>query len=97
MADLAMVEKKLAKVTKEAKSGDKELNKLKNILEKLNKVLATGQSANQAGLNREENLLAQNLGLLTTRPVLYLLNKCGVILFTLASVHCAARTVAIKI
>ncbi len=75
MADLATVEKRLTKITKEAKSDDKELIKLKNILEKLNKTLVSGQSASQAELSKEENLLIQNLNLLTTKPILYLLNS----------------------
>lgn len=75
MADLATVEKKLTKTTKEAKAGDKELIKLKNILEKLNKTLVSGQPASQVKLNEEENLLIQDLNLLTAKPILYLLNS----------------------
>lgn len=75
MADLTTVEKRLTRVAKEAKSGDKELIKLKDVLERLKISLNSGKSANQIKLADEENLMIQDLNLLTAKPILYVLNS----------------------
>ena len=75
LADLATVEKRLAKVSKEAKSGDKELAKLAGLLSRLKEILAVGQPARQLILNDEEKWIVKSLNLLTVKPIIYVLNS----------------------
>ncbi|MDD5032345.1 MAG: redox-regulated ATPase YchF [Patescibacteria group bacterium] len=77
LADLSTVEKRLAKVSKEAKSGDKESVKSVDLLSRFKEVLSAGKPARQLSLNDEEKLLAKSLNLLTTKPVIYVLNNDG--------------------
>lgn len=74
LADLATVEKRLAKVSKEAKSGDKELIKTAGLLSRLKEILAAGQPARRLTLNDEEKLIVKSLNLLTVKPIIYVLN-----------------------
>ena len=74
LADLATVEKRLAKVEREAKSGNKEMMALKNLLEKLKIQLAAGKPARELELTDEEKREVKNLGLLTIKPIIYVLN-----------------------
>ncbi len=74
-ADLSTVEKRLAKVTKEAKSGDKEMIKLRDLLEKLKEGLEAGKAAREFKLDEEEKKLIKSLNLLTIKPILYVLNS----------------------
>jgi hypothetical protein len=73
-ADLATIEKRLAKVSKEAKSGDKELLKLKNLLERLKKELEEGRPARGLELDDDERKKIKSLNLLTLKPIIYVLN-----------------------
>ncbi|MDD5291258.1 MAG: redox-regulated ATPase YchF [Patescibacteria group bacterium] len=75
LADLGTVEKRLAKVLKEAKSGDKELAKLAGLLSRLKEILAAGKPARQLSLNDEEMLIIKSLNLLTVKPIIYILNS----------------------
>lgn len=75
LADLATVEKRLAKVSKEAKSGDKELAKLAGLLSRLKEILAVGQPARRLILNDEEKWIVKSLNLLTVKPIIYVLNS----------------------
>jgi len=74
-ADLHTVEKRLAKVAKEAKSGGKEIIKLKDLLEKLKKVLEAGKALRELELNEEERRVIKELNLLTIKPIIYVLNS----------------------
>ncbi|MFA6306550.1 MAG: redox-regulated ATPase YchF [Patescibacteria group bacterium] len=73
-ADLAIVEKRLDKVAREAKSGDKEMIALKALLEKLKAQLEAGRAARELELTDEEKKEVKNLGLLTIKPIIYALN-----------------------
>lgn len=73
-ADLASVEKRLDKVSREAKTGDKEALKLKSLLEKIQTVLAAGQPARSLSYSDDEQILLKTLNLLTTKPILYVVN-----------------------
>ncbi|MBI2459005.1 MAG: redox-regulated ATPase YchF, partial [Parcubacteria group bacterium] len=73
-ADLATVEKRLAKVGREAKSGNKEILALKNLLEKLKVQLEAGRAVRELELNDEEKKQVKILGLLTVKPIIYALN-----------------------
>jgi len=73
-ADLATVEKRLDKVVREARTGNKEAVKLKIALEKLKATLDQGSAARTAELDEEEIILIKDLNLLTLKPILYILN-----------------------
>ncbi len=74
MADLQTVEKRLEKLNKEAKTGDKETLKLLNILKSLKEVLDEGKLASDANLNEEDLDLFKDLNLLTLKPIIYIFN-----------------------
>jgi len=74
MADLEVVSKRLDKVSKEARSGDKEVIALKDILEKLNIHLEAEKLVIEMERNEDEDILVKRLNLLTDKPFLYVLN-----------------------
>jgi len=74
MADLGTVEKRLVKTAKEARSGNREILKMKEILEKVKTALEQGKPASQVKLNSEEQLLIHEINLLTMKPILYVFN-----------------------
>lgn len=74
MADLEMVVKRLATVTREAKSGDKEALVLKNVLEKLNAHLEAEKLVIEMERTEDEDIIISRLNLLTDKPFLYVLN-----------------------
>ena len=73
-ADLATVEKRLEKVKKEARSGDKELKIQLVILERLFKALSDGLAVRELVFSDEEIVFVKTLNLLTIKPIIYLLN-----------------------
>lgn len=73
-ADLATAEKRLAKVAREAKSGNKEMIALKGLLEKLKTQLEAGKAARELELTADEKKEIKILGLLTIKPIIYVLN-----------------------
>lgn len=74
LADLSTVEKRLDKVAREAKSGDKEMIKFKVILEKIQQHLSDGKAVRSLDFNEEDAVLVKTLNLLTIKPIIYLLN-----------------------
>ena len=74
--DLETVEARLAKVKKQAQTGgDKDAKKLVDILERYRGALLEGKSCRTVELiNTEEEALAQDLFLLTNKPVMYVCN-----------------------
>ena len=74
LADLQNVEKRLEGVTRMAKSGDREANLKKQVLEKYQKALAAGQMANTIMLSDEEKQASKDVQLLTTKPFLLGIN-----------------------
>ncbi len=74
LADLATVEKRLAKLDKEAKTGDKEAIKLKEILDKVKAELEQGKPVRGMGLEKEDKEILKELNLLTVKPIIYVLN-----------------------
>ena len=75
MADLQSVEKSLFKINKEAKSGDKEIIKVKAWLEKMKQFLETGKAMREMEFSEEEREIIQNFNFLTSKPVIYILNE----------------------
>jgi hypothetical protein len=73
-ADLSTVDKRLEKVTKEIKSGDKEALKLKTLLEKVKVALENGQAARTLEMTDDEKIILKSLSLLTAKPILFVLN-----------------------
>jgi len=74
MADLATMEKRLEKIKKEARSGEKKVIKNLALLEKIKTGLEKGFSARDLNLTEEEKKGVRNLNLLTIKPVVYVLN-----------------------
>ncbi len=76
LKDLETVENRLAKVSKQAKTGgDKEAQKLCAVLEKYKEVLERGENARSVTFDNKEDIkLAKSLFLLTAKPVMYVCN-----------------------
>ena len=73
-ADLQTIEKKIIKTEKEAKSGDKKAIKEKKLFYKIKEKLDNGQPARLVKLDKEEEIIIKRLQLLTTKPIIYVLN-----------------------
>lgn len=74
-ADAQTVEKRLDRVSKDAKSGDKTLIIEKAALEKIDAALRAGKAARTITLTDEEKDAVRTLHLLTLKPILYVLNR----------------------
>jgi hypothetical protein len=75
LADLATVERQVAKVEKPARAGgDKEAQRLLGVLTKVREVLNQARPARTADLSSEERALLRPYFLLTMKPVLYVAN-----------------------
>ena len=75
LADLASVERQLAKVEKVARAGgDKEAQRLVAVLEKVQAVLNEGKPARTLELAKEERAVLRPLFLLTMKPTMYVAN-----------------------
>lgn len=74
LADLETVGRRLDKVSKMAKSGEKEAIHQKEVLLKIHTALNEGKTIRSVDLPFEEILLLKELFLLTTKPVLYVAN-----------------------
>ncbi|WP_018232589.1 redox-regulated ATPase YchF [Thioalkalivibrio thiocyanodenitrificans] len=74
LADLETTEKALTRLTRTAKSGDKEAIARKAVAEKVQAVLAEGRAARAADLNEDERVLLRELQLITAKPAMYIAN-----------------------
>ncbi|HNN86411.1 MAG: redox-regulated ATPase YchF [Pseudomonadales bacterium] len=74
LADLDTVEKTLLRCQKQAKSGDKDAQQLKAVLDKIQPVLSEGKRANIVKLDADELALLKPLCLITTKPTMYIAN-----------------------
>jgi hypothetical protein len=74
LADLDTVEKTLLRTQKQAKSGDKDAQLLKAVLEKVLPFLSEGKRASIAKLDADELLLLKPLCLITVKPTMYIAN-----------------------
>lgn len=80
LADLETAQKRLERVERDSKGGDKELILERDVLRKLVPILDAGKPARSVELDEKEKLAAKSLHLLTMKPVLYILNrKAGVV------------------
>jgi ribosome-binding ATPase len=74
LADLESLERRIPAMQKKAKGGDKESKELLALAERAQSELQEGRPARAAGVSREEHDLFQSLGLLSSKPVLYVCN-----------------------
>lgn len=74
LADLATVEKRLTSVEHDKKRGVKGAEIEHAVLERVQKALTEGRLANSVPVDEKEGPYLQTLHLLTTKPVLYVLN-----------------------
>lgn len=75
LADLEAVEKRLGRLERDVKSGNKEAIVEQAVLQKIFPLLQAGKAARTAALSAEESLIAKSLHLLTLKPILYVLNR----------------------
>ena len=74
LADLETVDKALNRVQRQAKTGDKKILALKDLLEQVKAHLDKGKSVRTLDLNEDELNAIYDLHLLTIKPVLYIAN-----------------------
>ena len=74
LADLSTAEKRLDKMRREAKSGDKEIIANTAILERIFAHLAAGKAVREMVFEEEEMVFVKTLNFLTIKPMIYLLN-----------------------
>ena len=74
LADLEAVAKAITRLSKSAKSGDKEAIAIKAILEKIQPLLDEGKPARDADLDDDERRLIRGFGLMTLKPTMYIAN-----------------------
>ena len=74
IADMEVLERRIAKTEKIAKAGDKAAKSEIIILQKINEALAEGKVAREVDLDEEEAAFVKTLDLLTFKPVIYAAN-----------------------
>ncbi len=74
LADLATVDKQIAKYEKPARAGDKEAQRIVMVLKKVEAVLDKGRPARAADLYAEEKEALRPFFLLTMKPTMYVAN-----------------------
>ncbi len=74
LADLDTVDKRISRVSKQAKSGDKKMQEELALLEKVQECLNSGRPARNADLAAGQWNLLRELCLITAKPVLYVAN-----------------------
>lgn len=77
LADLETLEKRIANLEKDVRRGDKDAIKEQEILKKCMPVVNDGKliSSIMKNFDEEEQFILKKLGLLSTKPILYILNK----------------------
>ena len=74
LADLESLERRIVQMEKKAKGGDKEAKELLALAERSLSELKEGRPARAAQVGREERRSFESLGLLSSKPVLYVCN-----------------------
>ncbi len=74
LKDLESIEKKIARIERAAKSGDKELKRALEVTEIYKQHLMSGKSARSAPVSKEDRQYVADVFLLTEKPVLYACN-----------------------
>lgn len=73
-ADLDSVNRRIERIGRKVKAGDKEAKQELDVLEKLRAAFEEGQAARSVELDEEERKLVRDLHLLTIKPMLYVCN-----------------------
>ncbi len=73
-ADMEMVEKRIERVKKSMKGGDKKYLTELNMLERIYETLESGKSARSMEFSKEEAEILKEIALLTIKPVIYAAN-----------------------
>jgi len=73
-SDIATIDKRLEKLNREVRSGDKEAAKQKVLFDRIKIALDAGTPARSLEYNEEELVLLKTLNLLTAKPMLYVVN-----------------------
>lgn len=73
-ADLDSVERRIERIGRKVKAGDKEAKQELDVLEKLKAAFEEGKAARSVQLDEEERKLVRDLHLLTIKPMLYVCN-----------------------
>lgn len=73
-ADLETVEKRMARLEKKAKSGDKEAKSEMEILIPLKELLENSKPARLLQLDKDQELIIKQFNLLTRKPIIYVAN-----------------------
>ncbi len=74
LSDLESLDKRLVKLEKQAKTGDKDAKAVVPLMQKIKAVLEDGKAARTVELDDDERDLFKNLQLLSGKPVLYICN-----------------------
>ncbi len=74
LKDLETVDKRLEKVNRAAKTGDKDAQKEQALLQKFKTALESGISARAVDVNEDEEEFMKSFQLLTAKPILYVCN-----------------------
>ena len=74
LSDLESLEKRVLAAEKKAKGGDKDAKELLDLMNRALKLLADGQPARMVERTKDEEKAFQGLGLLSSKPVLYVCN-----------------------
>lgn len=74
LADMASVEKALLRASKAARTGNKDEQAKKDVLEKVFKQLDSGEPARILALTEDEKTLIKDLCLMTLKPAMYIAN-----------------------
>ena len=74
LADMESVEKGINRVSKVAKSGDKDAKAKLALMEQIRDTLDQGNSVRSMGLDAEQKLMVRDLFLLTIKPVMFIAN-----------------------
>lgn len=74
LADMASVEKALLRASKAARTGNKDEQAKKDVLEKVFKQLDSGEPARPLPLTEDEKALIRDLCLMTLKPAMYIAN-----------------------
>ncbi len=75
IADLESATRRLDRVERDARGGDKDMIAERDVLQKLVAVLRVGKAARTVVLEDKEMLIAKSLQLLTMKPIMYVLNR----------------------
>jgi GTP-binding protein YchF len=75
LADLSTIEKRINNLQKDVRKGDKDAIKEQEVLERAQKVTNDSLLLSSQTWTDEERLMLRKLGLLSIKPILYILNK----------------------